>query len=329
MKETYTFDPRPNYPLRLTATRYSDTANPHLHNPDALTLIFAHGTGFHKEQWEPTIAELAQRVGGGVKVKVREYWSVEAPNHGDSAALNEDVLKLGYTPVFGWEEYARSLHLFLSGHGTGIPTDFSQHKLVGIGHSMGAVSLVLTAGYFPQLKFHSLICVELMCSSEAFGTTAKSFLINGAEKRRDTWSSREEAYSVMKTRGTWRQWDDRVLRNYIEYGLKPTGDGSTVTLKCARTQEAACYRDPIGPRRAYHLLPSFVKSTRTHLIYGAIDDYLPAAVKEDILSMCRVGGESSLGSYARVPGAGHLVVQMNPTGLAEKILDALERDAKL
>ncbi|KAF6741628.1 hypothetical protein DFP72DRAFT_1180208 [Ephemerocybe angulata] len=54
-----------------------------------------------------------------------------------------------------------------------------------------------------------------------------------------------------------------------------------------------------------------------------------SAVKEDILSMCCVGGESSLGSHSRVPGAGHLVVQMNPAGLSEKILDALARDAKL
>ncbi|KAF6744333.1 hypothetical protein DFP72DRAFT_929772 [Ephemerocybe angulata] len=105
----------------------------------------------------------------------------------------------------------------------------------------------------------------------------------------------------------------------------------------------------VTPRRAYHLFPSFVKTSRTHLIYGATDDYLcvcssalllsalnlpmnidrPPAVKEDTLR--RVGGEAegSLGSYARVPRAGHLVVQMNPTGLAEKILDALERDAKL
>lgn len=40
-----------------------------------------------------------------------------------------------------WEEYARSLHDFLTGQGTGIPVDFSTRRLVGIGHSMGALSL--------------------------------------------------------------------------------------------------------------------------------------------------------------------------------------------
>jgi len=40
----------------------------------------------------------------------------------------------------GWEEYGRSIHLFLAGLGTGVDVDFTGHKLVGVGHSMGAVS---------------------------------------------------------------------------------------------------------------------------------------------------------------------------------------------
>ena len=40
-----------------------------------------------------------------------------------------------------WEEYGRSIHLFLSGLGKGVDVDFRGHNIVGIGHSMGAVSL--------------------------------------------------------------------------------------------------------------------------------------------------------------------------------------------
>ena len=145
------FDPRPNYPLLITANRY-----PFSENPGGLTLVFAHGTGFHKEQWEPTIEDLKKLDDTGI---IREVWSIEAPNHGDSAILNEEVLRLGYTPIceygyqrrrekrlmgllVGWEEYTRAIHLFLSGFGKGLEgVDFSKHKLVGVGHSMGAVSL--------------------------------------------------------------------------------------------------------------------------------------------------------------------------------------------
>lgn len=90
--ESFLFDPRPQYPLVLTAKRYqSDTSN----SEDGTTLIFAHGTGFHKEHWEPTIEHLfdKERTKGGFKI--REAWSLECPNHGDSAVLNEKALLSG------------------------------------------------------------------------------------------------------------------------------------------------------------------------------------------------------------------------------------------
>lgn len=51
-----------------------------------------------------------------------------------------------------WEDYARSIHLFLSGLGTGVDVDFTGHRLVGIGHSMGAVSLCVDSPYFLGYK---------------------------------------------------------------------------------------------------------------------------------------------------------------------------------
>jgi hypothetical protein len=44
---------------------------------------------------------------------------------------------------------------------------------------------------------------------------AGNMLSSGAEKRRDTWPSKEEAYKIMKSRGVWSTWDDRVLRLFI------------------------------------------------------------------------------------------------------------------
>jgi hypothetical protein len=60
VSKSYVYDPRPNYPLLITAKRYwiPDAS----YDNDALTLIFAHGTGFHKENWEPTIDDPHSRV---------------------------------------------------------------------------------------------------------------------------------------------------------------------------------------------------------------------------------------------------------------------------
>ncbi|TFK20622.1 DnaJ-domain-containing protein [Coprinopsis marcescibilis] len=303
-KETFTFDPRPYYPLLIKANRYWD---PKTQAHDGLTMVFAHGTSFNKETWEPTIEDLQVLVESQPsKLKIREFWSIEAPNHGDSAALNQEVLRVGYTPIFGWEEYARSIHLFLSGYGSGVNVDFSKHNLVGVGHSMGAVSMVLMAGHHPRVKFKAVIFCELMIMAPTFGKAASGMLTGGAENRRDTWPSKEEAYKILKSRGTWKQWDDRVLKGYVETGLKPLDNGEGVTLKCTREQEAACYRDPLGSSRAYGLLTAYVKQVPTHLIYGEINDYLPAEVKEDILVL--VGGVQNLESFSLVPKAGHLIL---------------------
>ena len=108
-----------------------------------------------------------------------------------------------------------AIYLFLTGRGTGVPTDFSQHKLVGIGHSMGAISLLLTHTYPDPPKWHSIILVEPMVfSREADETFRDNFLEKGAMARRDIWPSKEDAYKIFSERKGFKTWDDRVLRIY-------------------------------------------------------------------------------------------------------------------
>jgi hypothetical protein len=97
--KSYTFDPRPNYPLLSTAKCYWNPSSPSFSDSNALTLILTHGTGFHKEQWEPTIDDLYDLLDAGGSVKVREIWSIDAPNHGDAATLNENALGWGYDQI--------------------------------------------------------------------------------------------------------------------------------------------------------------------------------------------------------------------------------------
>ncbi|PFH48514.1 hypothetical protein AMATHDRAFT_149724 [Amanita thiersii Skay4041] len=326
--ESFLFDPRPAYPFLVTAKRYWDPDSADVEDSDALTLVFAHGTGFHKEQWEPTIEELYDFI-KGTSVRIREVWSIDAPNHGDAAILNEKELMWGYDGVFGWEEYARCIHAFLAGLGKGVDIDFPSRKLVGIGHSMGAISLILTHGYFPLVKFSALVLVEPMLMTKWFMETKHLGLGSGASNRRDIWPSKEEAYKIMKSK-SFKHWDDRVLRIYVEQGLRPLPTAiypeltEGVTLKCPRSYEAACYRDRTGHPRAYRMLKHITPKVPTHFIYGSIDDQLPRAVQEDVIKYA-AGGEQMLASLSKVEGAGHLVVQIDPKGLGRKICNALQR----
>lgn len=74
-------------PLQVLATRYTpDDARPNA----SLTLILLHGLGSHKETWEPLLAHLLARPEGR---NILEVYSIENPNHGESALVNSDVLE--------------------------------------------------------------------------------------------------------------------------------------------------------------------------------------------------------------------------------------------
>jgi pimeloyl-ACP methyl ester carboxylesterase len=93
LEQSVVYRPRNGYPFYITAKQYS-LPEFDFDNADAVTLILLHGTGFHKETWEPlleTVFDLAS-CGEGT-VKIREAWAIDCPNHGASAALNESILQ--------------------------------------------------------------------------------------------------------------------------------------------------------------------------------------------------------------------------------------------
>ncbi|KAF7371109.1 AB hydrolase-1 domain-containing protein [Mycena sanguinolenta] len=332
--QSFTFDPRPRYPLLLSVKRYWDPSSPHLDDPTAVTLVFTHGTGFHKEQYEPMIQDLYNFLPFDGP-KIREVWSLDAPNHGDSAVLNEQALRSGYEPVFGWQEYARGLHALLAGLGTGVDVEFSKRRLVIVGHSMSAVVIGLALTYQPQLKPDFLIMVEMMGIHANDVPALMKSLTEGSATRRDIWPSRAEAYRLLKARPAWRVWDDRVLQIFVERGMRPLPTSEYpgkegVTLKCTRRQETATYRDGLAIATVYSLMRPIVQRIPTHFIEGANYDALSRPVKDDFLANA-VGGVQNLASFSRIPGAGHLVVQTHPTALAKAFLNILtkERDKLL
>jgi len=99
--ENHLYDPRPEYPLVLTAKRYWDATSS---RKDGATLILAHGTGFHKEHWEPMLQHLFTAATRSRAFPIREAWSFDCPNHGDAGVLNEKVLLRG-----GYDSVCKSL----------------------------------------------------------------------------------------------------------------------------------------------------------------------------------------------------------------------------
>lgn len=165
--EEYIFNAGPQFPFLITTKRYPNLDN----EQNGFSLILAHGTGFHKELWEPIIEQIFLENAKPDGLRIRDAWAIDAPNHGDAATLNAVLLKTGaydfvcepfrcrpscilsransgFWDKVSWENYSRAIGSLLAGLGSftdrknqPIKPDFASKRLVGIGHSMGAVSL--------------------------------------------------------------------------------------------------------------------------------------------------------------------------------------------
>ncbi len=101
--QSYVFDARPQYPLLVSVKRYWVQGFEST-DPDALTLVLAHATSFHKELWEPVLEDLYTQavVSPGAcspVLKIRDAWAIDCPNHGESSVLNEKTLLSSHTPI--------------------------------------------------------------------------------------------------------------------------------------------------------------------------------------------------------------------------------------
>jgi len=331
-EQSVVLEPHCGFPLFITAKRYwSAGSERYSNNPDALTLIFLHSTSFHKETFFVTIQHvlnLAQSAG----LVIREAWALDCPNHGEAAHLNETALRIQNDTTC--EMYARSVHRFLSaGLDRGARVDFRSRKLVGIGHSLGGVSMTQLQEFEPVLPFSSIILVEPLLSSVGSEPLRglRDILIKGAYERRDVWPSRERALEALKGRNRTAKWHPQVLDLYVKHALKPHPGSyhpeapyNGVSLACTRDTEAGMYRDVDGPTKPIPGLNRTCARIPVHVIFGGVNDYMPRFVQD---SLTDPTSGRRFASVTRLEGVGHLVPQEAPEELGKVIVTALMANA--
>ncbi|KAI8969888.1 alpha/beta-hydrolase [Trametes punicea] len=315
--------------LRLVAKRYVPEAS----NRDGYTLLLFHCAGSHKESWEPTLDSLllARNPITGVPV-VREAWSFEMQNHGEAASLNLDALKQLEYPLTV-EEWAEGFKRYIASGA------LDGHKLVGIGHSLGASAMILAtiaddAG--PPVSYRAVVLVEdaLMARATYEATREESdatlkMVFEAVTRRRDVWTSREEAFAYFQKRIPWVGWDPRVLKLYVQYGLREIevqeGDGKAtkVTLACSKEQEGFSYQ---------HIAPHFRVGDRLRTLDPSLPIHFVHGDRPDVMSPSHMHGSivalpQKVASVQTVQDAGHFVVQENPTQLALALKKIIENMA--
>ncbi|KAG8900688.1 hypothetical protein FRC00_011757 [Tulasnella sp. 408] len=291
--DLYVLEPSESYPFFISATRYRRDGTRSVGvmdgcgDADGLTLIAAHATGSHKESWEPLLERLfhlAETAG----VLITEAWAIDAPNHGDAGTLNAEALQMDYPDALPFDAYAHTIGRFLTASinepgGPGV--NFLERKLIALGHCLGSASAVyLHHDTSSPVKFQGMILIEVL--SEPPGLSAPwEIAIAGSYLRRDTWSTREEAFQELRKDPAYGLWSDQCLRVLTQHGLKDHLAANYdpfpwmgVTSKCTRVQEAATYR---GTRKIARLvpelLPAVAREVPVHCIWAGINPRMYAA----------------------------------------------------
>jgi pimeloyl-ACP methyl ester carboxylesterase len=252
--------------------------------------LLAHPTGFHGRVWAPIADRLVARG--------RRVWSFDFRGHGDSSAPESDYSWAG----FGDDVFAVVAHL-------GIASD---PALVAVGHSKGAAALLLAElqqpGTFPRMWAYEPIMFptdEPLPPDEEFG------LARAARKRRNVWSSTDEAFAAYASKPPLSVMTPESLHAYVDYGFRDRGDGM-LELKCRPEIEA----------RVYAMAPNNGLFARL----GAIEADVAVVCGElsrsiDPALAARIAERLPHGSTEVMAGLGHFGPQEDPDACAASILD--------
>lgn len=177
---------------------------------DSPLLVLVHATGFCKEVCAPIVDDLA-----GMRTGFHAV-AIDQRAHGDSGSS---------APPFDWWDVGKDVAELASGHS----------PVIGIGHSAGGAALLLAELTRPA-TFASLLLVEPIVFPPPYGRFPDNPMSAMARRRRDRFTSREEAYANWSSKPAFARWESRALWAYAKGGLR--SDGEEFTLKCARDDEA-------------------------------------------------------------------------------------------
>ncbi|KAI0365459.1 alpha/beta-hydrolase [Pilatotrama ljubarskyi] len=299
-----------------------------------LSLLFLHCVASHKETWIPTIEHLfqLQHATPNNAFTIVEAWAMDAPSHGRAAILNESHLRTLPDGLAG-KQWARGAHALQQ---SGL---IAGDSVVAIGHSAGACVLILSMEGHPldRLPYSSLVLVEPgMPSRELLKKMVDENApllraVQFAKTRKNTWPSRQAAREWLAKRLPWRRWDARILDLFIEHALRdlPTAEypdaTEGVTLATTRASEAHGYSHYEDGFEGLDMLKVLCTAMPVHAIFGAQPDMVPAEMQQNIASE----EGRRMRSVVRVAGAGHLVVQEEPRGVALALWGILHEDHAL
>lgn len=192
-------------------------------------LLLAHGAGFCKEMWAPTLDELTVRP---ALASATEWLTLDFSGHGSSVEQPP--------PPATWDQYhSDNVKEVLSELGW---QALKSDGVLAVGHSMGGAVLATIEMQSPGTFDHTVVIEPPMFPRwmaaivSVLGKTGTNALANAAAKRRSVWPSRQAVREHVAVR-IGAGWDPRALRSWVDAGFREEAD-STIALRCAPATEA-------------------------------------------------------------------------------------------
>jgi pimeloyl-ACP methyl ester carboxylesterase len=140
-----------------------------------------------------------------------------------------------------WRELGEDLARFLR--------EMRLHGIIGIGHSLGAVTSLFCAVSHPEL-FRALVLIDpvilplhfapILALARLLRLNRRARLPAGARRRRMEWPNKEVLFRAYRSAPVFARWQDVFLRDYIASGTTEQPGGS-VHLRYPREWEARIF----------------------------------------------------------------------------------------
>lgn len=261
---------------------------------------FAPANGFPSQMYHPMLAPLTHDY-HVVSLLPRALWSNQTP----PAALMD------------WKEMV--MRDLLDGLRA-----IDARDVILVGHSFGGIASMLAVIEEPQ-RFRGLILLDptilphavldAIRTLNAAGRIHELPLAARALKRRRHFSSHDEAYVYFKSRPLFADWDERMVRAYVDEGLRTTPDG--VELLWSPEWEAYYYMGGYGG--TYEDLPRLKGLVPTLMIRGANSDTFVSDTVDEVRALVPDA------HYVEIANHGHLFPMSAPRQTADTIRDFAAR----
>src|ERR1700723_1746398 len=257
---------------------------------DGAPIVILHATGFLGRIYRP-LAEQLRAIG--------HVYSYDQRAHGDSSvAPGRD-----YT----WDATTRDLEGFI--------TTMGWLGVRAVGHSAGATAIGSLACERPDLISRAVLAEPVIFEApDAPELGWRNPFIERTLKRRRIFDSVEAMYSNFENKPPYNTWRRPILRDYCEFGTRPTADGKR-ELKCAPEIEAKFYETA----RDFDGLARILRCTSPLLVmFGARGDSLGASLSG------KVAAQLKNGRVIDVADTGHFLPMEKPEYAAEQSIEFLK-----